>query len=91
MITTEKITVTLPTELMATVRQMAPARRQSQFIAEAIRRFIAEEERKTRRQRLIAGYQTNAAADAAVAAEWEPIENEAWLNSVVAPAEEEPA
>ena len=67
---TEKVTLTLPTDLMATVRRMAPARRQSQFIAEAIRAFVKEHERKILRERLIAGYQANASADAALAAEW---------------------
>lgn len=82
MITTEKVTVTLPTELMAVVRTMAPARRQSQFIAQALRTYIADQQRKTLRERLIAGYQTNASADAALTAEWEPIEDEAWANSL---------
>lgn len=77
MITTEKITITLPTDLMVAVRTLAPACRQSQFIAEAIRAYIADQERKTLRKRLIAGYQANA-ADAGLAAEWQPIEDEAW-------------
>lgn len=78
MITTEKVTVTLPTDLMVLVRTLAPARRQSQFIAEALRTYIAEQQRKTLRERLIAGYQTNAKADRALAAEWEPIADETW-------------
>jgi len=40
-------------------------------IAAAIRTYIAEQERKTLRARLIAGYQANAAA-AELAAEWQP-------------------
>jgi metal-responsive CopG/Arc/MetJ family transcriptional regulator len=87
MIATEKITITLPTELMTTVRTLAPARRQSQFIAEAIHAYIAEQERNTLRERLIAGYQANAGVDAALSAEWEAIENESWLNSVPAQAD----
>jgi metal-responsive CopG/Arc/MetJ family transcriptional regulator len=67
---TEKVTITLPADLMAAVRTLAPARRQSQFIAEAIRAYIAEQERNTLRERLIAGYQANAAADAELTAKW---------------------
>lgn len=78
MMATEKVTVTLPTDLMSLVRTLAPARRQSQFIAEALRTYIAEQQRKTLRERLIAGYQTNANADSALAAEWEPIAEETW-------------
>lgn len=36
------------------------------------------------RERLIAGYQSNASADAALAAEWAPIEEETWLRLVPA-------
>lgn len=37
MLTTEKVTLTLPVDVMESVRTFAPPRRQSQFIAEAIR------------------------------------------------------
>jgi hypothetical protein len=43
-----------------------------------LRTYIAEQQRKTLRERLIAGYQTNARADSALAAEWEPIADETW-------------
>lgn len=78
MLTTEKITITLPSDLMAAVRAMAPARRQSQLIAEAIRTYIAEQQRQALRDRLMVGYQANADADIALAAEWEAVEDEAW-------------
>lgn len=78
MLTTEKVTITLPTDLMAVVRTLAPARRQSQFIADALRSYIAEQERKALRQHLIAGYQASATADAALAAEWEVLDAETW-------------
>lgn len=77
--TTEKVTLTLPSELMARVRDLAPTRRQSQFIAEAIRIYIAEQERQALRARLMAGYQANAEADAAVAAEWAAVDEESWI------------
>ena len=88
MLTTEKVTLTIPTDLMATVRAMAPVRGQSQFITEAIRRYVAEQERQALRERLIAGYQANAEFDAAMAAEWEPVEEENWLMHVPAQADE---
>jgi hypothetical protein len=40
----------------------------------------AEQQRKTLRKRLIAGYQANATADAAIASEWVVLEDEAWHN-----------
>jgi len=63
---------------METVRTLAAPRQQSQFITEAIEYFIAEKERQILRERLIAGYQANAAADAEIAAAWSPLEEEAW-------------
>lgn len=78
MLATEKITLTLPAELMAAVRAISPVRGQSQFIAEAIRVYIAEQQRQALRDRLMAGYQANAVADAALAAEWEAVEDETW-------------
>ena len=78
MSTTEKVTLTLPKELMNHVREMTPPRGQSKFIAEAVEYFIEVQRRKALRERLIAGYQANAEADAALAAEWEAIEYENW-------------
>ena len=78
----EKVTLSLPSNLMEMVRALAAPRQQSQFITEAIEYFIAERERKILREQLIAGYQANAAADAEIAAEWSPLEEEAWQINV---------
>jgi metal-responsive CopG/Arc/MetJ family transcriptional regulator len=78
MFTKEKVTLTLPVDLMEAVRNLAAPRQQSQFIADAIEYFIAEKQRIALRERLIAGYQVNAEADAAVAAEWSALEEETW-------------
>lgn len=89
MLTKEKVTLTLPSDVMETVRSLVPPRRQSQFIAEAIRYFVAEQQRKSLRERLVAGYQANAAADSTLAAEWSAVEDEAWLNHVPPNTDEE--
>lgn len=87
----EKVTLTLPVDLMAAVRAMVPARRQSQFIAEAIRAYVAEEQRKTLRERLIAGYQANVSSDIELATDWAPADDEAWLKYVTPYGGEEAA
>ena len=74
----EKVTLTLPSEVMDAVRALAQPRRQSQFIADAIHFYVEEQQRLALRERLIAGYQANTAADAALAAEWSEIEEESW-------------
>ena len=73
----EKVTLTLPTDLMDAVRSLAAPRQQSQFIAEAIEYFIAERQRLSLRERLIAGYRANAAADAATSAQWSQLKEDA--------------
>ena len=85
----EKVTVTLPLDLMEAVRTLAAPRQLSQFIAEAVEYFIAEKQRKSLRERLIAGYQANAVADAEIAAEWSNLEDEAWLKHIPAYAIED--
>ncbi len=88
--TKEKVTITLPRELMKEVRAIAPVRRYSHFIAEAIKIFIKEKRRKELRDRLIEGYRANAQADADYAAEWSAIEDEALLMHVPLYDEEKP-
>lgn len=70
MIAKEKVTLTLPLDLIEAVRTYATPGQQSQFIAQAIESFIAEKQRKSLRKRLIAGYQANASADIEIAAAW---------------------
>jgi hypothetical protein len=86
----EKVTLTLPKNLMNEVRALAPARGHSQFIADAIEFFIRENQRRKLRERLIAGYQTNAGVDADLAAEWSVSEDESWSLHVPPYEVEEP-
>jgi metal-responsive CopG/Arc/MetJ family transcriptional regulator len=90
MTTKEKVTITLPRDLMNEVRTIAPVRGYSQFIAEAIEFFIEEQRRKELRDRLIEGYQANAQEDANLAAEWSVVEDEARLMHVSSFDGEEP-
>lgn len=91
MTTKEKVTIVLPSELIDAVREMAPPRGQSDFIAKAITCYISGEKRKALRERLIAGYQANAAADLAITHEWQILDEETWFNHVPAYEGEEPA
>ena len=87
----EKVTLTLPKKLMKTVRQMAPARGQSKFIAEAVEMLIQERQREALRAELIAGYQATATESLAVTQEWELLDEEAWSQHVPPYEGEEPA
>ena len=75
----EQVILTLPTNLMEAVREKAP-NDSNQFIVTAIDFYL--DAMRARRARLMAGYQANAEADAALAAEWSAIDNESWLRHV---------
>ena len=87
----EKVTLTIPREVMRSVREMAPARGQSKFITEAIQYFIEMKKRQELREELIAGYQATADESLAITKEWEPIDDEAWLLHVPPYEGEDPA
>ena len=74
----EKVTLTLPSEVMDAVREEAAPRGYSKFIAEAVTYYIQERRRSALRERLIAGYQASAKHDQTLAEEWRPLEEEVW-------------
>jgi hypothetical protein len=78
----EKVTLSLPSELMAQVRELSSARGQSQFIAEAISYYLSARQRRALRERLIAGYQVHTDEDAGLAELWRAADDEAWLDAV---------
>jgi metal-responsive CopG/Arc/MetJ family transcriptional regulator len=82
MAATEKVTLTLPKDLMDTVREIAPQRGISRFVSEALEYFIAARRRQALRERLRAGYLADAALDREMAEEWRPLEEENWMRYV---------
>jgi len=78
----EKVTLTLPSEVMDAVRGEAAPRGYSKFIAEAVTYYIQERRRSALRERLIAGYQASAQRDQALAEEWRHVEEEVWSADV---------
>ncbi len=72
----EKVTLTLPSEVMDAVREAASPRGYSKFIAEAVTYYIQEQRVSALRERLIAGYQASAERDRALAEEWRHVEEE---------------
>jgi metal-responsive CopG/Arc/MetJ family transcriptional regulator len=50
----------------------------SRFIDQAVRHFVEAQGGRTLREQLKAGYRANAERDLAIAAEWFPLEEEAW-------------
>ena len=85
----EKVTLTLPSEVMDAVREEAEPRGYSRFIAEAVTYYIQEQRRSALRERLIAGYQASAESDQALAEEWRHAEEELWREAVEPPEQGE--
>lgn len=83
----EKITLTLPSEVMDAVREEAAPRGYSKFIAEAVTYYVQERRRSALRERLIAGYQASARRDQALAEGWRPAEEEVWSQNMGATAQ----
>ena len=81
----EKVTLTLPSEVMDAVREEAEPRGYSRFIAEAVTYYIQEQRRSALRERLIAGYRASAESDQALAEEWRHAEEELWREAVEPP------
>jgi hypothetical protein len=53
----------------------------SRFIDYAVRHVVEMQGKQTLREQLKAGYRANAERDLAIAAEWFPLEEEAWRTS----------
>ena len=77
----EKVTLTLPKEVMDAVRREADPRGYSSFIAEAVTFFLGERARAALRERLIEGYQATAQEDQLLAEEWRSLEEESWTRT----------
>ena len=76
--TTEKVTLTLPTELMYAIRAEAPPRGLSKLVAEVLEAHIETKRKKAFEEEMKAGYLAFAEINAEMSLEWEPIEQEAW-------------
>jgi metal-responsive CopG/Arc/MetJ family transcriptional regulator len=70
--------VTLPKQLVDTVREIVPPREVDKFIAEAVAHYIVVKRRQRLREELIAGYQTFAPENQRLAETWAPLASEAW-------------
>ncbi|KAA3664274.1 MAG: hypothetical protein DWQ04_06570 [Chloroflexi bacterium] len=78
----EKVTLTLPRSLIEAIREMAPPRGQSKFVAEAVEYFIEKKRRQILREELVAGYKATAEESLAFTKKLEAADNEDWLTHV---------
>jgi metal-responsive CopG/Arc/MetJ family transcriptional regulator len=77
----QRINIMLPEETLAVLRRVAPRGSRSRFVSRAILHYVETQGKKSLRERLKAGYLANAGENLKIAAEWFPLEEEAWQTS----------
>lgn len=74
----KRINVILPDTTIRVLDRVAPKGDRSRFISEAVLHYVESVGKKSLKERLKAGYQANAERNLKIAAEWFPLEEEAW-------------
>jgi CopG family transcriptional regulator/antitoxin EndoAI len=77
----KRINIILPDKTVAVLDRLAPQGTRSRFIDRAVRHYVETQGKASLREQLKAGYEANADRDLAMAAEWFPLEEEAWQMS----------
>jgi CopG family transcriptional regulator/antitoxin EndoAI len=76
----KRINIILPERTLAVLDRVAPKGNRSRFVSAAVLHYVETKGKQTLRQQLKAGYLANADENLRIAAEWFPIEEEAWQN-----------
>jgi CopG family transcriptional regulator/antitoxin EndoAI len=74
----KRINVMLPEKTLAVLDLVAPRGNRSQFLSRAVLHYVETLGKQRLREQLRAGYLANADEDLKIAAEWFPLEEEAW-------------
>lgn len=89
MSTVQRVTLTLPADVLAQVRQLSQGN-VSQFVANVLRQYFDHEQRRILREELIAGYIANAEEALAIAEEFRYSDYEVTMKYVPPSPELEP-
>ncbi|MGO8789680.1 MAG: hypothetical protein ACLQVL_20165 [Terriglobia bacterium] len=73
-----RINVMLPDQALAMLDRLTTRGDRSRFISRAVMHYVQCRGRESLRERLKAGYRANAEESLKIAAEWFPLEEEAW-------------
>jgi CopG family transcriptional regulator/antitoxin EndoAI len=77
----KRINIILPEKTVAVLDRVTKPGSRSRFIDRAVLNYIETQGKQSLREQLKAGYRANAEEDLATAAEWFPLEEEAWKTS----------
>lgn len=81
----KRINIMLPERTLAVLDRVAPKGNRSRFVSEAVLHYVETQGKQSLREQLKAGYQANADENLRIAAEWFPLEEEAWQKSKPGP------
>jgi len=81
----KRINIVLPEETIKVLDRVAPKGNRSRFISQAVLHYIDTRSRETLRQRLKQEALENSGRDLALAADWYPLEEEAFQLTTVRP------
>jgi CopG family transcriptional regulator/antitoxin EndoAI len=74
----KRINIMLPAHTLAVLDKVAPKGDRSRFVSEAVLHYVKTHGKQKLREQLRAGYLANAEENLKIAAEWFPLEEEAW-------------
>ena len=77
----KRINIMLPEKTLAVLDRVAPRGDRSRFVSAAVLHYVETKGKQSLRQQLKAGYLANADENLRIAAEWFPLEEEAWQKS----------
>jgi metal-responsive CopG/Arc/MetJ family transcriptional regulator len=77
----QRINIMLPEETLAVLDRVAPRGSRSRFVSRAVLHYVETQGKESLREQLKAGYLANASENLKIAAEWFPLEEEAWQMS----------
>lgn len=77
----KRINIMLPDRTLAVLERVAPRGSRSRFVSAAVLHYVETRGAQSLREQLKAGYLAHADENLKIAAEWFPLEEEAWQKS----------
>ena len=77
----KRINIMLPERTLAVLDRLAPKGNRSRFVSEAVLHYVESKGKQSLREQLKAGYLANADENLKIAADWFPLEEQAWQKS----------
>jgi CopG family transcriptional regulator/antitoxin EndoAI len=74
----KRINIMLPEKTLAVLDRVASRGNRSRFVSEAVLHYVETKGKQSLREQLKAGYLANAEENLKIAAEWFPLEEQAW-------------